>query len=118
MLALLRSPVAAQLDLLSIDAYDAGSKYDPIEAFRAYRALWRGPLALGVEVRRAGGAGPFSSAAATEAMARRVAEDRGGAMMVYPLLAMPEGAGSPDGRGLAAAACRGMGLAGCGMLPP
>ena len=121
MLGLLRSPLAAELDLLSINAYDAGSQYDPLEAFRAYRALWPGPLALGLEVRRAGGAGPFYSAAATEALARRVAEDRGGAMMIYPLLAMPEGlasAGSPDGRILVAAACRGMGLTRCEIQAP
>jgi hypothetical protein len=120
MLSLLHSPMALQLDLLSIDAYDAGPQFDPLEAFRAYRMLWPGPLALGVEVSRATGEGPFYSAAGAEALARTIAQDTLGAMMLYPLLAMPDGtdATSPDGRALGTALCRGMGLSGCETPPP
>jgi chitinase len=120
MLSVLRSPVASQLDLLSIDAYDAGPEYDPLEAYRAYRAVWRGPLALGLEVRRRDGSGPFFAPAQAEALARSVAGD-GGGMMLYPLLAVPEGIKNPDaedGRALAMAMCRGLGLKGCGTPPP
>ncbi len=121
MLALLRSPVAAQLDLLSINGYDAGLRYDPLEAFRAYRAVWSGPLALGLAVRSRNGSGPYFTEQQAEALAREVARDRQGAMMLYPLLAMPEGAGSdsfPDGRRIAMALCRGMGMEGCGEAAP
>ena len=118
MMSFLRSPTASDLDLLSIDAYDAGPKFDPLEAFRAYRTVWPGALALGLAVRRRGGSGPFYSSAEAEELARQVAKDSNGSMMLYPLLAMPEGAGragSPTGRELAAALCRGMGRDGCDM---
>lgn len=120
MLSVLRSPAASQLDLLSIDAYDAGPDYDPLEAFRAYRAVWHGPLALGLEIRRRGGSGPFFSPAQAETLARSVVRD-GGGMMLYPLLAVPEGSKKPDaedGRALSMAMCRGLGLRGCDSPPP
>jgi hypothetical protein len=116
MLAFLRSPQASQIDMLCINAYDAGPEFDPIRAFQAYRAVWPNMLAVGLEVQRTGGAGPFYSAGGAEALARVVAKDRLGAMMLYPLLATPEGPESnnrPDGRALAKALCRGMGLIGC-----
>ena len=115
MLKLLHTPRAADLDLLSIDAYDAGPEFDPMEAFRAYRAVWPGRLALGVEVRRAGGTGPFPSVAGAEALARAAAADPLGGAMLYPLLAMPEGGGgdAPTGSDLAKALCRGLGAGFC-----
>lgn len=115
MLPVLRSAGAADLDLLSINAYDAGPQFDPLESFRSYRDAWPGRLALGVEVAWKGGAGPFHRAGKAETLAREIVTDRRGGMMLYPLLALPEGGppGSPDGRALAAALCRGMGLAGC-----
>jgi hypothetical protein len=116
MLRFLRTPAAAQLDMLSINAYDAGADFDPMEAFRAYRALWPGTLALGLAVARDGGSGPFYSADEAELLSRQVAHDPQGAMTIYPLLANPDGKRNdsrPDGRGLARAICRGMELAGC-----
>jgi len=116
MLHFLRSPAASLLDLLSIDAYDTGPDFDPMEAFRAYRVVWSGPLALGLAVQRRGGSGPFYDEFDAELLARQVSHDPLGAMMVYPLLAAPDGERSdslPDGRGLVRAMCRGMGLAGC-----
>lgn len=115
MLPLLHTNRAADLDLLSINAYDAGSQFDPMQAFRAYRAVWPGSLVLGVEIQRKGGAGPFQSIEQAETLARTVAKDPLGGMMLYPLLAMPEG-GSGDattGSDLARALCRGLGSAGC-----
>jgi hypothetical protein len=116
MLRFLQSPAATALDLLTIDAYDAGTAFDPMQAYSAYRAVWPGELALGLAVERRHGSGPFYTGAEAEQLARQVAADPMGAMMVYPLLAAPAGAGSdnlPDGRGLASAMCRGMGLDNC-----
>ncbi len=116
MLGLLHSPAAADLDLLSIQAYDAGPQFDPLQAWGAYRALWHGPLALGLAVQRAGGAGPFPTEPEAEALAGTVAGDPLGGMMIYPVLAAPDGRGSakrPDGLGLAKAMCRGMRLVPC-----
>lgn len=116
MLRFLRSPEATQLDLLTINAYDAGPSFDPMQAFRAYRAVWPGLLALGLAVQRSKGIGPFYTAAEAELLAREVSHDPLGAMMVYPLLGTPDGAGSenlPTGRGLAKAICRGLAGSGC-----
>lgn len=115
MLGLLRSPRAADLDILLINAYDAGPRFDPLESFRAYRSVWPGRLALGVEVRYPGGTGPFHSTEQAEALAREIAKDRLGGMMLYPLLARPEGGppDSPNGNALAQAVCRGLTLGGC-----
>jgi chitinase len=115
MLHLMRMPTAADLDLVSIDAYDAGPEFDPIEAFAAYRSVWPGRLALGTEVQRAGGAGPFPSAEQAEALARAVARDPLGGMMLYPLLATPDGGADhlPTGSDLARALCRGLGSSAC-----
>ena len=120
MLGLLRSPHAKEIDLVSINAYDAGPTFNPLEAFQAYRAVWPGRLALGVEVRYAGGTGPFPSLTQAEALARTVARDPMGGMMLYAwLMKPPRDAGySPDGTGLAGALCRGMARTGCdGAIP-
>jgi chitinase len=117
MLGVLHSRAASDLDLLSIQAYDAGPQYDPLQAWRAYRAAWKGPLALGLAVQRSGGAGPFPTESEAELLARTVAADPQGGMMIYSLLAIPDGgrgsASQPDGFGLAKAMCRGMELTGC-----
>jgi len=38
------------LDWINIMAYDAGTSFDPINAFKAYRKYYEGPLMIGVEV--------------------------------------------------------------------
>jgi chitinase len=116
MLGFLRSSEAAQLDLICIDAYDAGPRFRPLVAFQAYRSVWPGALALGLEVQSAAGSGPFYTAAEATALAREVAKDPKGGMMTYPLLATPNGPGSVDrpvGQSLASAECRGLRLLEC-----
>lgn len=121
MLNLLHSRTVSDLDLLSIQAYDAGPQFDPLQAWHAYRALWRGALALGVAVQRDDGAGPYPTLAEAEALARTIASYPLGGMMIYPILGIPDGRGSanlPDGLGLAKAICRGMNLSRCGSSGP
>lgn len=55
MLALLRSPAGAMIDLVSLMAYDTGPRLDPAKALAAYRAAWPGPVLMGASV--ADGAG-------------------------------------------------------------
>ncbi|WP_207482937.1 glycoside hydrolase family 18 protein [Arenibaculum pallidiluteum] len=116
LLPLLNAPEAASIDLVSIMAYDAGPSFDRWQAFRAYRQVWAGPLALGVQVRTDAAAEPSITAAEAEQLARRVADEPRAGMMLYPLLARPPGAvgpENPDGRLLARALCRGLGSDGC-----
>jgi chitinase len=120
MLPLLRTARATDLDLLSINAYDAGPRFDPMESFRAYRLVWPGRLALGMEVQWASGTGPFQSAGTAEALASEILKDPLGGIMLYPLLALPEGGplDRPTGSDLARALCRGLGFTACsGTIP-
>lgn len=115
MLNPLRAPEAAGIDLVSIMAYEAGPSFDPWQAYQAYRRVWKGPLALGVQVPPSQHRDPPITAASAEGLARRVAAD-GGGMMLYPMLARPPGAvgpDNPDGRLLAQALCRGLARQGC-----
>jgi chitinase len=48
MLDLLRDPRGSeQIDILSIMAYNAGSNYDPLESYDAFRNYFRGPIVIG-----------------------------------------------------------------------
>lgn len=116
LLALFDSPEAAEIDLVSIMAYAADESLDPLESFRAYRAAWDGPLALGVMVPPDPLDGPHYHADRVAALTRAVAEDLHGGMMLYTLQRQPEGPvtrDNPDAALLAREICLGLGLAGC-----
>ncbi|MFA5123798.1 glycoside hydrolase family 18 protein [Zavarzinia sp.] len=113
MLDLLRSPEAAEVDALSIMSYEAGPHYDPAEAFRAYRTLWKGPLAIGINVISTI-PGDDWSVPRIEALLPRLAtpEDPQAGAMLYAVLEHPAD-GSADGRAKLKAICRVLGLEGC-----
>ncbi len=96
MLALLRSPAAAELDLVSIMSYDAGPSYRPAQAFRAYRAVWKGPLALGIAVMPSTNGGPRFTIDTTARTLAEVLSDPGAGAMLY---ALARGAARPAGTG-------------------
>ena len=106
MVNLLRSPEAGLLDMVSVAAYGAGPRYQPVEAFAAYRSLWPGPLLLGIEGPPATGGGPPATATTASNMARQVGTDSLGGLMIYSWLGKPAGDGPPAGEALAASACR------------
>jgi len=121
MLNLLRSPQAQAIDLVSIMAYEGGPTFDPWQAYQAYRQVWSGPLALGVQVPPSQLGGPTYTVPLAEQLARKVAQDANGGMMLYPLLGRPPGTigpDNPDGRLLSQALCRGLDLPGCGQALP
>ncbi len=122
MLGLLRSPAASLIDMVTIGAYDAGTTYRPMQAYMAYRAVWKGKLTLGVEVPIRGATGPFYTVASTEDLARQVAHDPLGGMMVYSMLEppypLPATPDHPNGAMLEQAACRGLGMTGCDVPAP
>lgn len=122
MLNLLRGPAAADIDLVSIMAYEAGPSFKPWEAFQAYRAVWRGPLALGFHVppQRQPNE-PVHTQSFIADMTARVRQDPAGGVMLYSLSAMPPGQitpDNPDARTAAAAICRTLQLPGCGQPLP
>ena len=106
MVALLRSPDAAAIDLVSIDAYGAGPAYDPADAFAAYRSLWSGPLLLGMEGPPATGGGPPATPADAAHWAGVAGQDASGGVMIYSWLGRPADNRSPAGEPLALAACQ------------
>lgn len=116
MIALLRSPEAAMLDLLAIMSYDAGPSYRPLEAFRAYRRLWKGPLALGVAVLPPTQGEQRATLASTAALMAALKPDPLAGAMLYALNLMPPGPpgpDNPDASALTTAICIGLGLEGC-----
>ncbi|MEP9377263.1 glycosyl hydrolase family 18 protein [Aquabacter sp. CN5-332] len=121
MLALLNSPTAAQLDLVSIMSYDAGPHYRPQEAFRAYRRVWKGPLMLGVQVEPGTSGGPRFTVDYTRRMLDSVTSDPGAGAMLYALRLKPPGdigPDNPDDRYLAPAICMALNLAKCSAPVP
>ena len=40
----------AELDWVNIMAYDSGLEYQPLDAFKTYRSVYKGPLYLGIEL--------------------------------------------------------------------
>ncbi|MFG1345271.1 glycoside hydrolase family 18 protein [Xanthobacter autotrophicus DSM 431] len=116
MLALLRSPAAAGIDLVSVMAYDAGPKFSPGEAFHAYRNYWRGPLALGIQVLPPQSGGPRDTVERTARMLSEVLRDPKGGAMLYGIGLKPPGATGPDNPDdvtLALTICVALGLEGC-----
>ncbi len=116
MLALLRAPEAEMLDLVSIMAYDAGPAFQPLEAFRAYRRLWKGPLALGVPVMPPTRGEPRATLAGTAALIAALKPDPLAGAMLYALNETPPGPpgpDNPDAHALITAICVGLELADC-----
>ena len=116
MRALLKSEAARGLDLVSVMSYDAGPTYQPLEAFRAYRSLWPGPLALGIQVMPSEAGGPRFTVARTVKLLQEVLADPKAGAMLYGLGLVPPGPTGPDNpdyRSLARAICVSLGLAGC-----
>jgi len=120
-LALLRSPALAALDLLSIMSYDAGPAFRPDQAFRAYRAYWKGPLALGVQVMPGASGSPRFTLDYTVRMLDGVLGDPAAGAMLYALREEPPGPRGPDNpdyRDLSVAICVTLGLADCAAHMP
>ncbi|MBS9475707.1 hypothetical protein KIP89_01105 [Ancylobacter sp. VKM B-3255] len=120
MLALLRAPEAAMIDLVSIMSYDAGPAYRPLEALRAYRQVWKGPLALGIAVLPPTD-GPRVTLAGTATLLTALKPDPLAGAMLYALNLTPPGPpgpDNPDARALASAICITLDLAGCGTPAP
>ncbi|PWR25484.1 glycoside hydrolase family 18 protein [Zavarzinia aquatilis] len=118
MLDLLRSPEAAEVDLLSIMSYEAGPDFDPRQAFRAYRHYWQGPLTIGINV-VSSIPGDDWSPPRIEAILSDLATpaDPGAGAMLYAALQRTSD-GSANGRRKLQDICRGLGLSGCDATLP
>ncbi|QRG07715.1 hypothetical protein EZH22_04815 [Xanthobacter dioxanivorans] len=121
MLAVLRSPQARGIDLVSIMAYDAGPTFRPEQAFRAYRHLWKGPLALGIPVMPSESGGPRFTVERTARQFLEVLGDPQGGAMLYAIGLEPPGPPGPDNpdyRSLALTICVSLGLKDCAAPMP
>lgn len=116
MLAMLRAPAAAGIDLVSVMAYDAGPRFRPEEAFRAYRHYWKGPLALGIQVLPPTAGGERFTIARTARVLSAVQGDPMGGAMLYGIGLQPPGPpgpDNPDDAALAVTICATLDLADC-----
>jgi chitinase len=96
MLALLRSPVAREIDAISIMGYEAGPSFDPARAFLAYRHYWPGPLAMGVPVLPSTNGGRRFTESYTRQMLETVLKSPNAGAMLYALRLDPPGRVTPD----------------------
>jgi hypothetical protein len=116
MLSLFRSPEAKDIDLVSVMAYDGGPEYDPYQAYLAYRHVFKGPMAVGVQVPPSPQGGPNYTVAMTETLVSKVAQDPLAGAMLYPVLGVPNGTvtpDNPDARLLGQAICRSLKVEDC-----
>jgi len=121
MLWLGRIPEAREVDLVSIMAYEAGSQFDPLRSFAAYRAVWPGPLLLGVRAPAGGPQDPAASVATLERWTKAIAADPLGGLMIYASTGEAPGGATlavPDGALAGRAICAALGRAGCPRASP
>ena len=107
---------AAAVDLVAIMAYAAGPAYDPERAFTAYRAIWDGPLALGLIVPPDPTGQPVPGIDVIRDLATRLGSQEQAGVMVYGMLGTPPSgpnAAMPSGGMMLRAVCEGFGRDGC-----
>ena len=113
-LGLLRSPVAAEIDLLGIMAYDAGPRLDPLQTFAAYRARFAGRLLLGFSVQDMAGLAPAPRLERARTLAAAMARPNAGVMLYSLQMTHPQDRpGQLHRAALAQALCEGLGRPGC-----
>lgn len=119
LLRLFAHDVGQQIDLVSVMAYNATPDYDPAEAFAAYRAAWKGPLALGLLVPPEDTDQPDMTVEQAATLADLVAADPKAGMMLYSLqkTAPPDRTGLVTAAELAAVVCRRLDLGECDRPP-
>lgn len=116
MLWLERLPEAREIDLVSIMAYEAGSQFDPLRSFAAYRAIWPGRLLLGIRAPAGGPQDPAASVATLERWTKSISTDPLGGLMIYASTGEAPGGATPalpDGALAGRAICAALGRPGC-----
>ena len=81
--------VGNKLDEIYIMSYDAGNAsstgYNPISAFKAYKAIYTGPIYLGVEVPPEAWGGNVTTPAQAQSLATQVSQLGGAGIMLWAL---------------------------------
>jgi hypothetical protein len=111
-----RAPEARELDMVTVLAYDAGPAFDPERAFAAYRALWDGPLLLGLTVPGDKSRELPMTLDQLKHHAQLHAQDRQGGILLYAVteeFADGPSEKRPDGGIAAKAICEGLGRSPC-----
>jgi hypothetical protein len=118
MLGVLRSPEAALVDMLSIMAYDTGPEYDAMQAFSAYRAVWAGPLLVGVSLEAAALLPAAERLVGPRHLMQRAAAEPAGGIMMYGWASQPASAAAlaAEATTLGCRMLRANAAAGCGGL--
>ncbi|WP_433858341.1 hypothetical protein [Streptomyces kronopolitis] len=114
-LALLRSDAASSITRLNIQAYDAGTAYNPKEALAAYQHYFKGPILLGVGI--APDAWPpegspdahVLSLPEVKDLANEVKDRGAGGMSLWSLYKQPK-SGTPGAREVSQTICDVLGL--------
>lgn len=95
MVNFLGSASASKVDLIFVMGYDSTDVYNPQEAFTAYRALWSGPLVLGMAVH--GGSEAPTSVFEIAANKAFLAADPKAGLGIWSFLGTPNTSSIPAG---------------------
>jgi len=116
MLWLAKTPEAKELDVVAVMAYDSGPSFDPERAMAAYRAVWSGPLLMGIEVPSAESKELPTPVNRIKRLANVESKDAKGGILLYAVTEEVKAGPSlnrPDGELAAKAICEGLGRKGC-----
>lgn len=103
--------VGSMLDMVFIMAYDAGTTYDPKQAFLAYTALYNGDVMLGMEVGKEASGEHVISINEVNSLADFIKSKNGAGMMLWSL--QKQNTAGPSAESISQAACTNLGLSQC-----
>ena len=112
---LLNSAAAHNIDAINIMGYDAGTTYDPKQAFSAYHGLYSGTIALGVEIPPEAWGGHVLSINELDDITNYVIQNGGSGMMIWALQESPKNPSdtNPNATMVSQRACQLLGLQDC-----
>lgn len=111
------------LDMIEVMSYDAGTSYNPNQAYDAYRNYYKGPLTMGIEVPPEAWGGHVSTIDQVNSLTQYQAGNGGQGMMLWAIQIVHSNPtpGNPDAQLMATAVCSALALSSnCNqpMIPP
>lgn len=101
-----------KLDFLNIMSYDASNAYDAKQALDAYKAVFSGPVIMGVEVAPEAWGGHVTSITEVNDLANYVKQANGGGMMLWSVQKSAQ-PGTPTADEISKAICTNLGMTNC-----
>lgn len=110
-IGLLKSSTAQDIDWINVMAYDAGTTYQPEQAYLAYKSFFPGKVTLGVEVPPEAWGGHNLTMSELSGLISFINQNDGDGMMIWSLQDNPNS--TPNPTTISQAICNGFGLPDC-----